>query len=159
MKYDMRHFDQMEANEFFSRIADGDVTPVIDLSTGAVGTCGAVARMLPPQGGCDYLVPDADSIEEAEAWWNGLRRIDYEDAEYVLVDDEALVADDTYRGVCVNLMDKKLYRLIWCMQPELTVPFSDPEFARLMLDKIPVCDWNKPIGVEGVRDSCGGTQR
>lgn len=148
MKYTVRHFDQMEVNEFFSQIAADDATPVIDLSSGAVMTCGAVARMLPMQGECDYLFPGIATIEDITTWWNNLRRIDYEDAEYVLVDDGTLVADDTYRGICINLMDKKLYRLTWCMQPELTVPFSDPEFARLMLDKVPVCDWNKPIGVE-----------
>ncbi len=148
MKYDIRHFDQAEANEFFSGIKTDDASPVIDLSTGAVMDCGSVASILSLQGGRDYLFPDAGSVEDARKWWDGLRRIDYEDAEYVLVDDGGLVADDTYRGVCINLMDGKLYRLTWCMQPELTTPFSDPEFARLMLDRIPVCDWNHPIGVE-----------
>lgn len=150
MKYTLRQLNRTGLDAFLSQPLAKEFPVAVDLSTEDIASCRDLASLLAQEqeGGKAFLLLDAPSVTEASAWWTARRRVMYEDAEYVVLDDGSKVADDTYRGVSVNLLDKKLYKLTWCLEPELTTPFSDPEFARLMLDKVPVCDWNHPIGAE-----------
>lgn len=151
MKYEIKHFSEKEADAFFANVKPNDQTPVVNLFSGDVTTCGALATGRSSQGPRsheDYLFPEHASVEKAEKWWDGLRRIDYSGATYTIIDGEQHMAENTYYGLGINSVDKRLYKLVWQAQPAVVEPLVDAEHSSLILEPEPICDWDSPVSVE-----------
>lgn len=147
MKYEIKHLKQDEVEAFFADVKANNHNPIIDLDSGVVTTCAAGAAKL-NRDHEDYLVLEHTTLEKAQKWWDELRRVDYAGATYTIIQGEQRMTENTYYGLGINSVDKRLYKMVWQAQPAVVEPLVDPEHSSLILEPEPICDWAEPISVE-----------